>query len=94
MNVPEKPKVNVTFRDNFGKDINLIVDIYTTIEELYVKYSERAPSYVNDIRKIKFVVNGEALEQNDKTKIKDYFRSQINSNSPTFSRITVNVQNL
>ena len=77
MNVPEKPKVNVTFRDNFGKDINLIVDIYTTIEELYVKYSERAPSYVNDIRKIKFIVNGKTLEQRDETKIGDYFRNDL-----------------
>ena len=73
MNISGSPKVNVPFRDDRGKCINLIVDIDTTIEELYKKYMDKAPLYGHDIKDIYFIVKSEKLDKNDKTKIKYYF---------------------
>ena len=78
MNIPKRTMVNAQFRDSRGKKINLVVDTDITIEELYKKYVDRAPLYGHDIKDLQFIVNNKTLGKNDKTKIKDYFRSEMN----------------
>ena len=89
MTIQESPKVNVPFRDSRGKYINLVVDIDTTIEELYKKYIEKAPLYGHDIKDLYFILHGLRLDKNDKTKIKDYFGIQNNNPCQNLPRITV-----
>jgi len=80
----QKPKINVLFRDIYGKKTNIVTEIDISIEELYFKYIEKAPLYGNGLKNIVFIVNQNHLEKNDKTKIKDFFKLSPDSHlTPT-----------
>ena len=85
--VDEKPKITAVFHDTRGNFTNIVIEKDTTIEELYNKYMEKAPFYVQDQRDFFLCFYAMKLERNDKTKVKDYFRNFINS--PTLPEITV-----
>ena len=89
---PKKPKINAVFRDTRGKTTNIVVESDITIEELYNIYVDRAPLYGHDKKDLHFIMNGRTLGRNDKTKIKDYFKSTFGYDlGNTLPSITVRI---
>ena len=67
-------KMNVLFRTNVGRNINLIIEQEKTIQELILAFFKKINNLDLNEDDVYFIYNAHKINYNDETKLRDYFR--------------------
>ena len=67
-------KMNVLFRTNVGRNINLIIEQEKTIQELILSFFKKINNLDLNEDDVYFIYNAHKINYNDETKLRDYFR--------------------
>ena len=73
-NKPNEAKMNVLFRTNVGRNINLIIEQEKTIQELILAFFKKINNLDLNEDDVYFIYNAHKINYNDETKLRDYFR--------------------
>ena len=73
-NKPNEAKMNVLFRTNGGRNINLIIEQEKTIQELILAFFKKINNLDLNEDDVYFIYNAHKINYNDETKLRDYFR--------------------
>ena len=73
-NKPNEAKMNVLFRTNVGRNINLIIEQEKTIHELILAFFKKINNLDLNEDDVYFIYNAHKINYNDETKLRDYFR--------------------
>ena len=73
-NKPNETKMNVLFRTNVGRNINLIIEQEKTIQELILAFFKKINNLDLNEDDVYFIYNAHKINYNDETKLRDYFR--------------------
>ena len=74
VNKPNEAKMNVLFRTNVGRNINLIIEQEKTIHELILAFFKKINNLDLNEDDVYFIYNAHKINYNDETKLRDYFR--------------------
>ena len=73
-NKPNEDKMNVLFRTNVGRNINLIIEQEKSIHELILAFFKKINNLDLNEDDVYFIYNAHKINYNDETKLRDYFR--------------------